>query len=115
MKFVNILNVQIDNLSTLEVLEKLKYGGMIMTANIDHLIKLQKDREFYNIYQHADYRTCDSQILLFISRLINRPFKERVSGSDLFPKFCDYYKDDENMTIFLLHCHRSRELEVFEP
>jgi N-acetylglucosaminyldiphosphoundecaprenol N-acetyl-beta-D-mannosaminyltransferase len=75
---------------------------MVVTPNIDHMIKLQKDREFYQIYQEADYRTCDSQIMVFFARLTNRPLKERVSGSDLFPKFCDYYKNDETMTIFLL-------------
>lgn len=102
MSIVNILNVPIDNLSTLELLEKLKQGGMVVTPNVDHMMKLQTDREFYQIYQDADYRTCDSQVLLFISWLTNRPLKERVSGSDLFPKFCDYYKNDENMKIFLL-------------
>ena len=99
---VEMLNVSLDNLSTDEVLEKLKSGGMVVTPNIDHMIKLQKDREFYQIYQDADYRTCDSQIMVFLSRLTNRPIKERVSGSDLFPKFCDYYKNDEDMKIFLL-------------
>lgn len=102
MEKVKILNVEIDNLSMEELLAKLKDGGMVVTPNVDHLIKLQKDREFYQIYQAADYRTCDSQILVFISRLINRPLKERVSGSDLFPRFYEYYKDDETMTIFLL-------------
>ncbi len=75
MSIVQILNVPIDNLSMVELLEKLKYGGMVVTPNVDHIIKLQKDREFYQIYQEADYRTCDSQILIFISRLINRPLK----------------------------------------
>jgi len=102
MKRVNILNLPIDNLSIVELLENLKHGGMVVTPNVDHIIKWQKDREFYQIYQEADYRTCDSQILIFISRLINRLLKERVSGSDLFPRFYDYYKDDETMTIFLL-------------
>lgn len=102
MSLVKILNVPIDNLCTSEILEKLKDGGMVVTPNIDHAIKLQKDREFYQIYQEADYRTCDSQIMVFLARLTNRPLKERVSGSDLFPKFCDYYKHDETMTIFLL-------------
>lgn len=98
----NILNVPIDNLSMYELLERLKYGGVVFTPNVDHLVKLQKDRQFYQIYLEADYRVCDSQLILYASRFLNQPIREKISGSDLFPAFYKYYGNDENVKIFLL-------------
>lgn len=46
MKKINVLNVTIDNLSRLELLKKLE-SGIVFTPNVDHLIKLQRDKEFF--------------------------------------------------------------------
>ena len=102
MKRVNILNVPIDNLSMKELLEKLRYGGVVFTPNVDHLIKLRKDREFNRVYHEADYRVCDSQLVFFAARFLGSPLQEKISGSDLFPAFCRYYKNDHKVKIFLL-------------
>lgn len=102
MKQVNILNVPIDNLSMKELLEKLRYGGVVFTPNVDHLIKLRKDRDFNRVYHEADYRVCDSQLVFFAARFLGSPLREKISGSDLFPAFCQYYKNDFNVKIFLL-------------
>jgi N-acetylglucosaminyldiphosphoundecaprenol N-acetyl-beta-D-mannosaminyltransferase len=102
MRQINILDVLIDNLSMLELLEKLKYGGVVYTPNVDHLIKLQKDTEFYHVYSEADYRVCDSQLLMFAARFLNQPLKEKISGSDLFPAFYEYYRHDPSVKIFIL-------------
>lgn len=102
MQQVNILNVAIDNLSSQELLEKLKYGGVVVTPNVDHLIKLQKDAEFQDVYNNADYKVCDSQIVKMMSNLLGTPIREKLSGSDLFPAFYNHYKHDETVKIFLL-------------
>ncbi|MGF1539408.1 MAG: WecB/TagA/CpsF family glycosyltransferase [Pleurocapsa sp.] len=102
MRQINILDVLIDNLSMSELLDKLKYGGVVYTPNVDHLIKLQKDREFRRVYNEADYRVCDSQLLMFASRFLNQPLKEKLSGSDLFPAFYQHYRHDPSVKIFIL-------------
>ena len=102
VKSVNILNVSIDNLSLLELLKKLKVGGVVFTPNIDHIMKLQKDRSFYHVYHQADYRVCDSQLLMMAARFLEQPLKEKISGSDLFPAFYKHYQHDEDIKIFLL-------------
>ena len=102
MRQINILDILIDNLSMSELLEKLKFGGVVYTPNVDHLIKLQKDREFYRVYSEADYRVCDSQLLIFASRFLNQPLREKISGSDLFPAFYQHYREDESVKIFIL-------------
>ena len=99
---VNILNVPIDNISMYDLLDRLKYGGVVFTPNVDHLVKLQKDRQFYQAYLEADYRVCDSQLIFYASRFLNQPICEKVSGSDLFPAYYSYYSKDENVKIFLL-------------
>ncbi len=103
MNQIKILNVSIDNLTQEELLLLLKkQGGVVVTPNVDHLIKLQNDPEFHHIYQEADYRVCDSQILKLVSNWLGDPIREKISGSDFFPAFYNYFKDDEDTTIFLL-------------
>jgi exopolysaccharide biosynthesis WecB/TagA/CpsF family protein len=84
-----------------ELLARLEQG-VIFTPNVDHLVKLQSDREFYDAYRATDYRTCDSKILYYSLKLIGRPIAEKISGSDLFPAFYEYHKNNENIKIFLL-------------
>lgn len=101
-KRVDILNLAIDNIAQSNLLQNLKRGGIVFTPNVDHLVKLQKDPEFFEAYRCATYRTCDSQILFYISKLLRQPIQEKISGSDLFPAFCDYYAQEQDTTIFLL-------------
>jgi len=98
---VKILNVEIDNLSKQEFLSKLS-RGVVFTPNVDHLMKLQHDPEFMAAYQQADYRVCDSQVLMYASKFLGKPIKAKISGSDLFPMFCEHHKDNERTKIFLL-------------
>jgi N-acetylglucosaminyldiphosphoundecaprenol N-acetyl-beta-D-mannosaminyltransferase len=101
MDSVRILNIQIDNLSTQELLEKLT-SGVVYTPNVDHLVKLQKDSSFFKVYNAADYRVCDSKVLMYVSRFLGSPIREKISGSDLFPAFYEYHKDNPDVRIFLL-------------
>lgn len=98
------LNVSIDNVEFQEFIEKLD-SGLVVTPNVDHLIKLQKDRRFYDAYQAADHVVCDSRILMKLSRFLDKenPIKAQIAGSDLFPAYCDFHKSNtENVRIFLL-------------
>lgn len=101
MNKVKLLNISIDNISQAEFFEKCK-TGIVFTPNVDHLMKLQNDPEFVNTYKDATYKLCDSKILFFISRFLGTPIKEKISGSDLFPAFYQYHKNNEDIKIFLL-------------
>ncbi len=103
MKAVNILNISIDNITQKDLLDKLNlYGGIVVTPNVDHLVKLQKDAEFVEAYDKASYRVCDSKILQIVSRFLGSPIDEKISGSDLLPAFYEHNKDNEEIKIFLL-------------
>ena len=101
MKKVNLLNISIDNLYKKELLEQLE-SGVVFTPNVDHLMKLQKDQEFMNAYMMADYKVCDSQIVVCASRLLGTPIREKISGSDLFPAFYSYHSHNPDIKVFLL-------------
>ncbi|WP_013321992.1 WecB/TagA/CpsF family glycosyltransferase [Gloeothece verrucosa] len=103
MKVVNFLNTSIHNLTQKELLERLtQYGGIVVTPNVDHIIKLQKDPELLEAYQASTYRVCDSKIVQYASRFLGTPIKEKISGSDFFPAFYQYNKNNPNIKIFLL-------------
>lgn len=100
-KKVEIVNVLIDNLSLTELLDNLE-EGIVFTPNVDHVMKLQRDAEFREIYDLADYKVCDSKIVEYASKFLGTPLKEKISGSDLFPAFYNHHKDNEDIKIFLL-------------
>lgn len=101
MKKINILNTKIQNLTESELLEQLRKGTLI-TPNVDQMIKLQKDREFYNIVNKAEWVVCDSKILYLFSKLLRYPLKEAIPGSSFFQKFYMYHRNDDNCKIFIL-------------
>ena len=98
---INILGIEFDNLSRQELLESLK-KGFIITPNVDHVMKLRSDPDFVSIHGEADFTVCDSQIMMFASKFLGKPLKAKLSGSDLFPWFCDHHRDNEAVTIFLM-------------
>lgn len=100
-KRVRLLNIDILSITRDELLKKLK-KGVLITPNVDHLVKLQKDKDFYNIYQQAEWVVCDSKILYLFSKLLKHPLPEAIPGSSFFTSFYMYHKDDENCKIFLL-------------
>lgn len=113
MNKVKLLNISIDNISQAEFFEKCK-SGVVFTPNVDHLMKLQSDPEFVNTYKDATYKLCDSKILFFISRFLGTPIKEKISGSDLFPAFYQYHKNNEDIKIFLLGAREGVALKAQE-
>jgi exopolysaccharide biosynthesis WecB/TagA/CpsF family protein len=66
------------------------------------MIHLQEDKEFLEAYHQATYRVCDSKILQYTSHFLGTPIQEKISGSDFFPAFYNYHKNNENIKIFLL-------------
>lgn len=92
MKF---LNTEIDNLTmqeSLEIIDELinrKNPSYVVTPNVDHIVKLEEDTEFQEVYENADLILTDGMPLIWISKIKKTPIKEKVSGSDLFPKVCE--------------------------
>ena len=93
MKF---MNTQIDNLTMDETLEKINAiiasgtkGAYVVTPNVDHIVQLETDKELQNVYNNATLILTDGKPLIWISQWYRTPIKEKISGSDLFPKICE--------------------------
>lgn len=103
MDKIKFLNIFINNISLLDLLHNLtEKGGIVVTPNVDHLVKLQSDSLFLKAYKIADYVVCDSKILEYILKLLGTPVKEKISGSDLLPAFYHYNRSNPDVKIFLL-------------
>ncbi|MEL6134391.1 MAG: WecB/TagA/CpsF family glycosyltransferase, partial [Bacteroidota bacterium] len=98
---IPVLNISIDPYRKDQLLAELE-EGLVFTPNVDHLIKLQKDRVFFEAYQQATHHLCDSRIILQLSRLTDRPIPEQLAGSDFFPAYCHFHAQNPGIRIFLL-------------
>jgi N-acetylglucosaminyldiphosphoundecaprenol N-acetyl-beta-D-mannosaminyltransferase len=88
---VNILGICYDNLTRLEVLDRMEIyiqeGGthMICTPNADHVVRSQTNVEFREIIQRSDLVVSDGMAVVYASRLLGTPLKENVGGRLLLP------------------------------
>lgn len=110
---VTIFNVDIQNISEKELLDKMD-KGVLITPNVDQMVKLQNDREFYDIVKRGEWVVCDSKILLLCSKLLKHPLKRAIPGSSFFSRFYMYHKDDKNCRIFLLGAMESVAQKAME-
>ena len=98
---IPVLNINVLSISTDSLLMELD-EGVLFTLNVDHLVKLQKDRSFYNAYAAATHVVVDSQILFLLMSLTEHNPVEKISGSDLLPAYYSYHRNNEKIKIFLL-------------
>lgn len=91
---MRFLNTRIDNITMSEAvdqIDKMVQTGMnqyVVTPNVDHIVKLEKDALFWEIYEQAALVLTDGQPLRWIGSLLGTPIVEKVSGSDLLPEVC---------------------------
>jgi N-acetylglucosaminyldiphosphoundecaprenol N-acetyl-beta-D-mannosaminyltransferase len=76
----------IDNIERLITERKNAY---VVTPNVDHIVQLERDEEFRKVYSQADLILTDGKPLLWIAKWYGTPIKEKISGSDLFPRLCE--------------------------
>lgn len=96
-----ILNIPVLAVTRQELLDSLD-EGMLLTPNLDHLVKLQRDRRFYDAYRRAEWIVCDSRILRVCSRLLPSPIPEAIPGSSFFTDYYLHHASDPDCRIFLL-------------
>lgn len=95
MSRMKFMNTEIDNITMDEALDKIdelileNKNAYVVTPNVDHIIKLENGGEFCDVYENANLILTDGKPLIWISKLYKTPIKEKISGSDLFPKVCE--------------------------
>jgi len=61
---------------------------LVVTPNVDHIVKLQDDHAFREAYSHAALSLPDGMPVLWAARYLGLPSLDKVSGSDLVPALC---------------------------
>lgn len=95
MSRMKFMNTEIDNLTmreTIDEIDKLikeNKFAYVVTPNVDHIVKLETDKELQEVYKDANLILTDGKPLLWISKFYKTPIKEKISGSDLFPLLCE--------------------------
>lgn len=95
MTRMRLMNTEIDNLTMDEILDaidsliKEDNCSYVVTPNVDHIVQLEKDEELKRVYDNASLILTDGKPLIWISNWYKTPIKEKISGSDLFPRVCD--------------------------
>lgn len=62
---------------------KSKRGGYVVTVNLDHLLRCQRNPKYFELVQQANLVVADGMPLVWASRLQGTPLPERVAGSTL--------------------------------
>lgn len=94
-KKVNILNTSIDNLSMEETLEIIKNSienkKQIhhVVVNAGKIVAMQDDLELRKSVNESDIINADGQAVVWASKVLNKPLKERVAGIDLMTSLVD--------------------------
>lgn len=87
---IELMGCQIDNLSMEETLQTIE--GFIrsgephqhVVVNVDKIVKAQKDPDLRRIINECALINVDGMPVVWASRLLGSPLKERVAGVDLF-------------------------------
>lgn len=92
MKF---MNTEVDNLTMAEAIDRIDEliqedkAAYVVTPNVDHIVQLERGGEIVDVYKNADLILTDGKPLIWIAKWYKTPIKEKVSGSDLFPRLCE--------------------------
>jgi len=78
-----------------------RQGGWVATPNLDHLRRLETDKQFSSVYETADLVVSDGMPLVWASRLQGTPLPERVAGSSLISSLSRKAADN-GQSVFLL-------------
>jgi N-acetylglucosaminyldiphosphoundecaprenol N-acetyl-beta-D-mannosaminyltransferase len=93
-KILELFGVNFHNLTFDGALEEIsslidnRKKTVAFTPNVDHIIKINRDQKFKDIYDKADLVLNDSRVLYFASKMLGKPLKGKISGSDLLPALC---------------------------
>jgi N-acetylglucosaminyldiphosphoundecaprenol N-acetyl-beta-D-mannosaminyltransferase len=91
---IDILGIKVDRVGMADTIARIeefiadRFPRIVITPNVDHLIKARRDGEFKRIYDEADLSVPDGVPLLWAAQFLGTPLVERVNGTDLFEALC---------------------------
>ncbi len=106
-KRTNILNVPVDMVNSREAMgifrELMKTGEcrLIVTPNSEIIVNASNDPELKNIIEQADLIIPDGIGLVYASKIMGIPLKERVTGIDFLDAILGYLEETGQSIFFL--------------
>ena len=119
MKEINILNTKIHNLTMQETLCKIedvitsKRQLHHVVVNAGKIVAMQKDLQLRKSVNDSDLINADGQAVVWASRILNKPLKERVAGIDLMINLVKM-AHDKRLKIFFLGAKEEVVKEVVD-
>lgn len=107
MSRMKFMNTEVDNLTMEDALQEmdrliqLNKNAYVVTPNVDHIVQLERGGELNEVYKKADLILTDGKPLIWISKWYGTPIKEKISGSDLFPRLCELAAQKDYRMYFL--------------
>ena len=65
-----------------------RQAKVVVTPNVNHVVRLDAQPAFRAEYVQADFVFADGMPVVWASRLLGKPLPERVTGADLFVSLC---------------------------
>jgi len=81
---IEIFGIKFDNLTMEEAMEKIR--GFVALPYSEFVVRAQKDEEFRNILNSADFCLCEGRGLWLMARLSGKKIKEPINGVELINK-----------------------------
>ncbi len=95
-------NVSLDELcAAIRTRVSMGQSGFVVTPNVDHVCRYHRDAAFQSAYANAFLIVPDGVPLVWSARLLGRPLREKLSGSDLVPEVCAYAAAHDLSVYFL--------------
>ena len=107
MNKVNICGINFNNITmehSLAVIEELirtKKQATVFHPNVDCVCIANDDKDLMRIYNKSDLVLADGMAIIWASKLLRKPLKEKISGPDLLPRICAM-ASEKNYNIFFL-------------
>jgi N-acetylglucosaminyldiphosphoundecaprenol N-acetyl-beta-D-mannosaminyltransferase len=72
-----------ESLDAIEALVDAEKGGSVFTPNVDHVVTVEHHAGFASAYERCSLSLPDGMPIVWASKLLGLPLKERVAGADL--------------------------------
>lgn len=107
MSRIEFMSIEIDNLTLSEAINEIdllimnKKKEYIVTPNVDHIVKLEHNKEFRKAYEDAGLILVDGTPLMWISKWYKTPLKEKITGPRLTDGVIALAADKDYSVFFL--------------
>jgi N-acetylglucosaminyldiphosphoundecaprenol N-acetyl-beta-D-mannosaminyltransferase len=120
---LSFCNISLPDLGA-EILRGAHSGDIIVTPNVDHVVRFHHDEVFRSIYKKADLFVNDSRILKKLSSMGLQKIESLVPGSDLTAWLFKYAPKDLRITVIgasvetinvVSECYKIKNLHHYNP